>query len=116
MRIFPAKVDASDVVTMYYERSLATTTDGQRMTPVNVVVTALDESNNQIGNPVTVPVKLAATGIWGGSIIPGDSFTPTAGHKLTSFKYKFNGTMPDTNGNPTSVSSAEVTVAFTAMK
>lgn len=116
MRIFPAKVDVTDAVTMYYERTLATTTDGQRMTPVNVVVTGLDENGNQVGNPVTVAVKVVATQIWAGSIIPSDNFVPTAGHKLTSFKYKFNGTLPDTSGNPTIVSSAETTVTFTAMK
>lgn len=117
LRIFPAKVDTSDVVMINFDQSLGATVDEQRMTPVSATVTAFDETGAQAGGPVTVSVSQnAGTTIWKGFFIPNISFKAAAGHVLYKFHYKFNGTVLDSSGNPSSVSTDEAEVVFISMK
>ena len=41
LRVFPAQVDTSDVVSLNFDQSLATSTNEQRMTPDSVTVLQL---------------------------------------------------------------------------
>ena len=117
LRIFPAKVDTSDVVMVNFDQSLGATVDEQRMTPVSSTITAFDETGTQVGNPLTVTItQNAGTTIWRGFFIPNVSFKPGAGHVLQKFHYKFNGTVLDGSGNPSSVSTDEAEVVFISMK
>jgi len=117
LRIFPAKVDTSDVVMVNFDQSLGATVNEQRMTPVSATVTAFDETGTQAGAPVTVSVSQnAGTTIWKGFFIPNVSFKAAAGHVLYKFHYKFNGTVLDGSGNPSSVSTDEAEVVFISMK
>lgn len=117
LRIFPGKVDTSDVVTVNFDRSLGATVNEQRMSPVSATITAFDETGTQAGNPVTVNVaNTGGTTIWSGSFISNVSFTAATGHVLTKFHYKFNGTVLDTNGNPSTVSTDEAEVIYVSMK
>lgn len=116
LRIFPAKVDKDDVITLNFDRSLGGTVDEQRMTPVSVTVTMYDETNAQVGSPLTLTVKKTDNTIWSGSFIPSISFTPSTGHQLNKFHYKFNGTVLNTSGVPVNVSSSESEIVFTVLK
>lgn len=116
LRVFPAKVDKSDVVTVNFDRSLGVTTNEQRMTPTNVTITMYDETNAQVGSPLTVNARVLAENIWAATFIPTSNFTPGAGHVLKKFRYKFNGTVLNPSGVPTAVSSSEAEVIFTTMK
>jgi len=116
LRVFPAKVDADDIVNINYERTLGTTPDEQRMTPTTATITVSDNDGNQVGSPLTVPVKLNGTEVWTGYFIPSSSFTPPAGKKLAKFKFKFNGTILDPTGATVTVSTSEAEITFTTMK
>lgn len=116
LRIFPAKVDTSDVVTLNFDQSLAVTTNEQRMSPVSATITMFDEAGTQVGSPLTINVANTGGTIWSGSFIPSESFTASAGHSLKKFQYVFNGTILDPSGLPTTVSSSSTAVDFTPMK
>ena len=116
LRIFPAKVDRDDVVTMNFERNLATSTNEQRMTPTTVTVTVFDDNGVQVATPKTITVKQVTSNIWNASIIPADNFTAPTGRKLLKLRYKFNGTLLDANGNAAIVTSAEAEITFTTLK
>lgn len=117
LRIFPAKVDTSDVVMINFDQSLGATVNEQRMTPVSATVTAFDETGAQAGGPVTVSISHnVGTTIWKGFFIPNVSFKAAAGHVLYKFHYKFNGTVLDSSGNSSSVSTDEAEVVFISMK
>ncbi len=116
LRVFPAKVSATDIVTVNFDRSLGATPNEQRMTPVSATITAYNEAGIQVGSPLTLNARAFATNIWAASFNPSASFTPGAGHTLLKFKYKFNGTTLDTGGATISVSSSEAEVPFTLMK
>lgn len=115
-RVFPAKVDADDVVTVNFDNRYAVTVNDQRMAPATFTITMYDDLNNTVGSPVTLPLRKTDATIWGGTFIPASSFTPAAGRKLFKFRYKFNGTVLDINGLPSPVSTAETEVVFTPMK
>lgn len=116
MRVFPAKVDRSDVVTVNYDRSLGSTPDEQRMTPTSVTITMYDNTGAQVGTPLNLNVRVFAENIWAATFIPTANFTAPTGRTLTRFRYKFNGTVLNDVGAPVTVSSSEAEVTFTAMQ
>jgi len=116
LRVFPSKVGRDDVITLNFERTLGTSTDEQRMTPVSVSITMYDETNTKVGNVLTIPATKQADNIWSASFIPTASFTASAGHKLKKFAYNFNGTTLTTTGGTQTVSSAVASVDLIEMK
>lgn len=116
LRVFPSKVGSDDVVTLYFEQTMGTSTDEQRMTPVSVSISMFDETGTAVGNVLTVPASKKADHIWGASFIPSGSFTPAAGHKLKRFAYHFNGTVLTPTGGTQTVSSSDASVDFIEMK
>lgn len=115
-RVFPAKVSQDDVVTIVFDKSLATTTNEQRMAPTTVTVTVIDDANAPVGTPLTLTVRAMENNLWGASFIPTRSYTLPAGKKLIKFRYTFNGTVLDTNGTRITVSSTEAEVPFSDLK
>ncbi|MBK7557062.1 MAG: hypothetical protein IPI54_01535 [Chitinophagaceae bacterium] len=105
-----------DVVSVNFDQRYAVSVNDQRMTPATFTITMYDDLNNAVGAAVTLPLRKTDVTIWSGSFIPNVSFTPAAGRKLMKFTYRFNGTMLDINGLPTTVSSADTEVTFTSMK
>ncbi|UAY51606.1 hypothetical protein [Ferruginibacter albus] len=118
LRVFPAKIDTNDVVSVNFDQSLATAVNDQRMTPASATITAYDDQNNQIGNPITVTARKTGATIWTATFIPSANFaTQQNGHNLAGFKYQFNGTVLDISGSPTTVSTGQADlVPFTPMK
>ena len=115
-RIFPAKVDVDDVVSVNFDKQYAVTINDQRMAPTTFTITMYDDLNNTVSSPVTLPLRKTDVTIWSGSFIPNISFTPAVARKLLKFTYRFNGTVLDINGSPMTVSSADTEVIFTPMK
>lgn len=116
LRVFPSKVGRDDVITVFFEQTLGTSLEEQRMKPTGVTISAYDETNATVGSPLTINVRKVADNIWGASFIPSGSFTPAAGHKLKGFTYHFNGTVLNTTGGSQAASSADASVDFTEMK
>lgn len=115
-RIFPSKVDRDDVVTVNFDKMHASSINDQRMAPATFTITMFDDLNNAVGSPLSLPLRKTDVTIWSGSFIPEASFTAAAGRRLFKFKYRFNGSILDVNGAPSSVSTADVDVTFTRMK
>jgi len=116
LRVFPAKVGVDDVVTLNFSQAYGITVYDQRMTPIRVGVTMLDDLNNQVGSLLEIPVVKTGNAIWSGSFIPSRSFTPAAGRKLAKFNYEFQGTVLDPGGAPIIVPSSSAQVIFTTMQ
>jgi hypothetical protein len=116
LRVFPSKVDVDDVVTVNYDQTLGGTVNEQRMSPATATITMLDDAGNNVGAALTIPVRKTENAVWSATFIPSRSFTPAAGRKLARFRYKFNGTVRDASGAPTSVSSSEAELTFTPLK
>lgn len=117
-RVFPAKVGVDDVITVNMDKSLSDDLVTQRMTPTSVTVTFHNDASPSamVGTLNNVPVR-NNNGIWMATFIPTQAtINLPANTKLKSFKYKFNGTMLDTNGRPTTVSAREVEVSFSDLK
>ncbi len=116
-RIFPAKVDKDDVVTVNFDNKYAAAnSNDQRMKPTTATITMYDNLNNAVGSPLTIPLRVTEPTVWSASFIPDASFTPAAGRTLTKFTYRFNGTTLDVNGASTPVSTGNTEVTFTRMK
>ncbi|TDH25134.1 hypothetical protein EXU57_13560 [Segetibacter sp. 3557_3] len=116
LRVFPAKVDRDDVVTVNFDQALATTVEEQRMAPVSATIALLDNTGAEVGTPLTIATRKIENTVWAASFIPSAQFTPGAGRRLARFKFKFNGTVRDTNGANTTVSSSEAQVEFVTLK
>jgi hypothetical protein len=123
LRVFPSKVDLTDVISINFDQTLSIDPNEQRMTPATATVglykDSLDNGSTvhiQVGSDITLPVRKTADQKWSASFIPSSSFTVPAGVVITRFRYKFHGTVLDGNGTPASISSSEGEQTFTSMK
>lgn len=118
LRVFPAKVGQDDVVTVVFDKSLATTLNDTRMTPAKAVITleGVNASGTSFSATYEVTVRQMSTNMWGASFIPTRLHPLTAGQMLVKFKYKFDGTVLDTNGAPITVSGTSAEVNFSDLK
>jgi len=116
LRVFPSKVGRDDVVTVNYERTLGSSVDENRMTPVSVTITMYDETNATVGAPLVINARSTSDNIWSASFIPTMSFTAGAGHKLKKFTYHFNGTVLNPSGGTQTATTSDASVDFTEMK
>lgn len=116
-RIFPAKVDRDDVVTVNFDsRYTAANSSDQRMKPTTATITMYDDLNTAVGAPLTIPLRGTDPTIWSASFIPDVAFTPATGRTLTKFTFRFNGTILDVNGATSTVSTGNSEATFTKMK
>ncbi|HVU58590.1 MAG TPA: hypothetical protein VHD83_26190 [Puia sp.] len=123
LRVFPSKVDLSDVVTLNFDQTLSTDINEQRMTPTTATVGIYKDSAAsdgphyvQVGSDITLPVRKTSDQHWSASFIPSSSFSMPAGVVITRFRYKFHGTVLDNTGAPSNVASSEGEQLFTSMK
>ena len=117
-RVFPSKVGVDDVITVNMDQSLGNDLITQRMTPTSVSVTFYNDASPSVavGTLPNVPVR-NNNGIWMATFIPTQAAIELpAGTKLRAFKYKFNGTMLDAEGKPTTVLAPEAEVSFSDLK
>jgi hypothetical protein len=115
-RIFPSKVGQDDAVTVNFHQNLASEVNDQRLTPTTVTITVFNQNNTQVGTPLNLPVRNLGNGVFGATFIPTYSFTLPAGTKLSKFRYRFNGTVPNATGAPTAISTSENEVPFLDLK
>lgn len=102
-RVFPNRLGASDVTTVYFHQDLAPTVAEQRMTPKTVTVKLYDETNTQIGDTKTWNLKAEGNKVWSYSFIPNIVWTIPAGKTAAKFSYRFDGAGKDINGKDVSV-------------
>ncbi|TKC08252.1 hypothetical protein FA048_13935 [Pedobacter polaris] len=112
-RIFPAKLDYTDMSTVYFHQDLATDQNLQRMFDIKVTLTFY----NDAATPVVVATRTALVAtkvsntLYSYSFIPERLITLPAGTKLGKFSYQFTGSIKDATGAnvPTSGPVNEVT-------
>jgi hypothetical protein len=115
-RIFPSKVGQDDAVTINFDQSLSGGIDEQRLSPSTVTIVVYNQNNVPFGNPISLPVRSTGAKQWAATFIPTHSYALPPGTKLTKFRYKFNGTVPNASGVPTAFSTAEMEVQFLDLK
>ncbi|WP_126969601.1 hypothetical protein [Gynurincola endophyticus] len=114
MRVFPAKVGYNDVVSVYFHQDLATILNEQRMTPTKAVIVAYDENDNEL-TPASVEINLRKenTTTWRASFKPNYSFT---GNTPAKFRYRFKGTIVNSNNEVVEVLTDFEEVVLTKLK
>lgn len=97
-RIFPSKLDATDMATVYFHQNLATDQNLQRMFDVKVNLTFYSESGNEVGSKTALVAIKESTSVYAYSFIPERVITIPPGTKLGKFTYQFTGSIKDANG------------------
>jgi len=97
-RIFPSKLDATDVSTVYFHQNLATDQNLQRLFDVKVNLTFYNEANAVVGSKTAIVAVKESTSVYAYSFIPDRVITVPAGTKLSKFTYQFTGSVKDANG------------------
>jgi hypothetical protein len=123
LRVFPSKVDLSDVVTVNFDQTLSNDVNEQRMTPLTASVGLYKDSmvNGQlnavqVGNDISFAVRKTDDKKWASTFIPSVSFTVPAGITIVRFRYKFTGTVLDNTGTPVNTSSSQGEQTVTSLK
>jgi hypothetical protein len=97
-RVFPAKMDNTDMTTVYFHQNLAIDQNLQRMFDVKVTLTFYNDANAVVATRTAlVSTKESAT-LYSYSFIPEKLITIPAGTKLGKFSYQFTGSVKDANG------------------
>jgi len=99
---FPDKVGQDDVITIYFNQNLATDITEQRMTPVNITITALNETNTPVGAPLTGTLTNEGNRRYSFTLIPTRSFGNTPGG-IKRLRYTVGGLSKDASGNTITV-------------
>lgn len=115
-RVFPNRLSASDVATLYFHQDLAATTAEQRMTPKTVKVTLYDQDGIPIGDVKVWNLKSEGNKVWSYSFIPNIAWTIPAGKTVSKFSFHFEGTGKDVNGNTVNVTTPETEKNLDALK
>jgi hypothetical protein len=115
-RIFPSKVGEDDAITINFDQTLSGGINEQRITPMTVTVVVYTQNNVPYGNPLTLQVRNTGNKRWAATFIPTHSYSVPVGTKLTKFRYKFNGTVPNANGVPNAYSTVETEVQLLDLK
>lgn len=105
-RVFPNRLNAGDVASVYFHQELAPTTAEQRMTPKTVTVKLFDEAGIQIGTDKVWNLKSEGNKVWSYSFIPNIAWTIPAGKTAAKFSFRFDGTGKDVNGIPVNITGA----------
>lgn len=115
-RVFPNRLNAGDVATVYFHQDLAPTVAEQRMTPRTVTVMLYDEANTQIGDTKTWNLKAEPNKVWSYSFIPNFSWTIPAGKTPKKFSFRFDGIGKDVNGNNVTVTGTTTEKSIDALQ
>jgi hypothetical protein len=115
-RVFPNRLGASDVATLYFHQDLALTTAEQRMTPKTVTVTLYDQGGIKIGEAKTWNLKSEGNKVWSYSFISNIAWSIPAGKTASKFSFHFDGTGKDVNGNTVNITTPETEKNIDALK
>lgn len=115
-RVFPNKLSASDVTTLYFHQDLAPTVAEQRMTPKTVSVTLYDQGGIKIGDVKTWNLKSEGNKVWSYSFIPNFVWTVPAGKIPSKLGFHFDGTGKDVNGNTVNITGTNSEKSIEALK
>ena len=114
-RVFPSKMDFTDMTTVYFHQDLATDQNLQRMFDVKVTLTFYSDAIPQ--TVVATRNALVATKesnvLYSYSFIPERLITLPAGTKLGKFSYQFTGSIKDANGANVPTSGPVTEVSYT---
>ncbi|WP_199141513.1 hypothetical protein [Pedobacter sp. ASV12] len=115
-RVFPSKMDQTDMTTVYFHQDLATDQNLQRMFDVKVNLVFYNDATPV---PAVVATRTALVTVKESNILYSYSFIPerlitlTAGTKLTKFTYQFTGSVKDANGANVPVAGPVTEVVYT---
>lgn len=113
-RLFPAKIDYSDMATIYFHQDLATDVNLQRMYNVKVNLVFYNEAGNAVvGSKAAIVAKKESNVLYSYSFIPERVITIPAGTKLGKFSYQFVGNVKDANGADVAASGPVTEVVYT---
>jgi hypothetical protein len=111
-RIFPAKLDQTDMATVYFHQDLATDQNLQRLFDIKVTITFYDGANNQFAQRTGIIAKKESDKLYSYSFIPEKLITLPAGTTLSKFSYQFSGNLKDANGANVPYNGPVVEVAY----
>lgn len=97
-RVFPAKMDFSDMATVYFHQDLATDQNLQRMFDVKVTLTFYNDAGMVVATRTALVATKQSATLYSYSFIPERLITLTAGTKLSKFTYQFTGSVKDATG------------------
>jgi hypothetical protein len=112
-RVFPAKMDGTDMTTVYFQQNLATDVNLMRMYNVKVNLTFYDEAGNVAGSKMGIVAVRESDVLYSLSFIPDRVVTLPTGVKLTKFTYQFAGSVKDANGADVATSGPVNEVNYT---
>lgn len=112
-RVFPAKMDFTDMSTVYFHQNLATDVNLQRMSNIKVNLSFYNEAGAPVGSKQGIVTVKESAILFSYSFIPDRVITIPAGVKLGKFSYQFTGTVKDANGLDVSTSGPVTEVAYT---
>jgi hypothetical protein len=112
-RIFPAKLDGTDMATVYFQQNLATDINLQRMNNIKVNLSFYNEAGDPVGSMQGIITKKESTALFSYSFIPERVITIPAGIKLGKFSYQFTGTVKDAGGQDVQTSGPVTEVVYT---
>lgn len=111
-RVFPAKLDQTDMATVYFHQDLATEQSLQRLYDVKVTIIFYDAGGNEFARKSDLIAKKESDKLYSYSFIPEKLITLPAGTTLSKFSYQFSGNLRDANGGNTATYGPVVEMAY----
>lgn len=112
-RVFPAKMDFTDMATVYFHQDLATDQNLQRMFDVKVTLTFYNDASAVVATRTALLATKESNTLYSYSFIPERLITLPAGTKLSKFSYQFTGSIKDANGGNVPTSGPVTEVSYT---
>lgn len=112
-RVFPAKMDFTDMATVYFHQDLATDQNLQRMFDVKVTLTFYNDASAVVATRTALLATKESNTLYSYSFIPERLITLPAGTKLSKFSYQFTGSVKDANGGNVPTSGPVTEVSYT---
>jgi hypothetical protein len=112
-RVFPAKMDNTDMATVYFHQDLATDQSLQRMFDVKVTLTFYNDAGALVATRTALVATKESNTLYAYSFIPEKLITIPAGAKLGKFSYQFTGSVKDANGANVTTSGPVNEVIYT---
>ena len=112
-RIFPAKLDGTDMATVYFQQDLASDVNLKRMSNIKVNLSFYSESDALVGSKQAIVTKKESAILFSYSFIPGRLISVPGGTRLVKFSYQFTGTVKDAGGSDVETSGPITEVVYT---
>ncbi|RZK41080.1 MAG: hypothetical protein EOO90_12755 [Pedobacter sp.] len=111
-RVFPAKLDQTDMATVYFHQDLAAEQSLQRLFDVKVTITFYDAGGNEFAKKMDIVAKKESDKLYSYSFIPEKLITLPAGTTLSKFSYQFSGNLKNASGGNVATSGPVVEMAY----